>query len=173
MTIPSCTGPINVIKGTLENDTLIITKASGADGLRGMYEVNFNGRTRLMSEEELCRTEFDLRDGNDFLFVAPDVTARITAFGGKGDDVLMGGGGDDHLYGDEGSDRIFGGGGSDVLKGGMDRDRDFLDGGPGKDVLIVRTGDKVGGWKEGDNMKPNADMLLDEDEMGQIGPDDH
>ena len=108
-------GPENVINGTLENDVLIITKAKGADGLRGLYEVNFNGRVRLLTEEQLNDIRFELRDGNDEMYVAPDVTANIEANGGEGQDVLMGGAGEDRLSGGAGKDVVIGNGGNDTL----------------------------------------------------------
>jgi Ca2+-binding RTX toxin-like protein len=120
---------LHVVNGTLENDVLRISRASGADGLRGLYEVNFNGRVRLMTEEQLNQTRFDLRDGDDKLLVAPDVTANIRAFGGAGSDVMIGGAGEDRLNGGTGTDLVLGGGGFDKLSGGDDADVDFLDGG--------------------------------------------
>jgi Ca2+-binding RTX toxin-like protein len=131
----------NVINGTLENDVLIITRAKGADGLAGKYEVNFNGRVRVMTEEELNKTAFDLRSGNDVLFVAPDVTANITAYGGEGNDVLIGGGGKDRLDGGPGRDVVLGQGGDDALWGGDDNDVDVLDGGAEGGFVFYRPGD--------------------------------
>jgi Ca2+-binding RTX toxin-like protein len=137
-------GPKNVIKGTLEDDVLIITKAKGADGLRGLYEVNFNGRVRLLTEEQLNNIRFELRDGNDLLYVAPDVKANIEANGGEGQDVLIGGGGDDRLSGGAGRDVVIGNGGDDTLWGGLDKDVDVLDAGHDRfDSVMSRDGDKV------------------------------
>lgn len=145
--------PIQVIKGTLENDVLLISKATGADGLRGLYEVNFNGRVRLMTEEQLNNTRFELRDGNDVLMVAPDVTVGIEADGGDGNDTMIGGKGDDRFGGGAGSDLLMGGDGRDVLWGGFDKDVDVLDAGANEpvgkygwrpvDSIYTRDGDKV------------------------------
>jgi len=53
-------------------------------------------------------------------------------YAGEGDDVLAGRGGKDTLDGGKGDDRIDGGAGGDALEG------EWLDGGPGSDVLTPR-----------------------------------
>jgi hypothetical protein len=71
--------------------------------------------------------------------------------GGDGDDVLHGGAGDDQLRGGAGADRLFGEGGADVLLGGagadristVDRKRDTIDCGAGRDTATVDRIDKV------------------------------
>ncbi len=71
--------------------------------------------------------------------------------GGDGDDVLHGGAGDDQLRGGAGADRLFGEGGADVLLGGagadrisaVDRKRDTIDCGTGRDTATVDRVDKV------------------------------
>jgi Ca2+-binding RTX toxin-like protein len=65
--------------------------------------------------------------------------------GGGGNDLPSGGAGPDGLYGGPDSDRLFGGSGRDSLFGGRgddrlfsrDRQRDWLDGGPGSDCAVV------------------------------------
>lgn len=162
--------PVQVIKGTLEDDVLLISKAQGADGLRGLYEVSFNGRVRLMTEEQLKNTRFELRDGNDMLLVAPDVTVGIEADGGAGNDIMMGGRGDDRFGGGAGSDVLMGGHGRDTLWGGFDKDVDVLDAGANEpleqhggmrwrpiDSIYTRDGDKV--KNAGDDIVTNLDEL--------------
>jgi Ca2+-binding RTX toxin-like protein len=131
----------NIVNGTLENDVLTIKRATGADGLAGKYEVNFNGRVRIMTEAELNKAAFDLRSGNDVLYVAPDVTANISVYGGEGNDVLIGGGGNDHLDGGAGRDVVLGNGGYDSVWGGDDSDPDVLDGGAGGGLVFYHPGD--------------------------------
>ena len=75
MTTPVFADMTQVVKGALENDTVLISKAPAMAGLMGFYEVNVNGRITCMSEEQLNNTKFDLRSGHDTLVVAPDVTA--------------------------------------------------------------------------------------------------
>jgi Ca2+-binding RTX toxin-like protein len=153
-------GPMNVINGTLENDVLIITKATGADGLRGLYEVNFNGRVRLLTEEQLNNTRFELRDGDDQMYVAPDVKANIEANGGNGQDVLIGGGGDDRLSGGVGKDVVIGNGGNDTIWGGRDKDVDVLIAGRDRfETVYSRDGDKVADHGMGWNLDENDRAL--------------
>ena len=102
------------------------------------------------AKDDVERTVFDLRDGNDvvhadhgFIFPLPDGTtptegsewgiapgdlqqcatiAVLELFGGAGVDQLYGGALDDVLDGGEGDDFVFGGGGDDSLIGGGGND---------------------------------------------------
>ncbi|HEX6706668.1 MAG TPA: calcium-binding protein [Albitalea sp.] len=139
-----CNGPTpsNTIDGTCGDDYVHISKAPGLLGALGLYEVNVNGHTQLMTKQELENTQFNLGDGNDTLVVDSNVTADIHANGGKGNDVMIGGDGDDHFNGGKGCDIIAGRGGNDCLEGGKGDDwlfggkgKDHLDGGKGRDYL--------------------------------------
>ncbi|MFO1302137.1 MAG: calcium-binding protein [Burkholderiales bacterium] len=59
---------------------------------------------------------------------------RLTADGGKGNDVLLGGAGGSILIGGEGDDILIGGAGDDILDGGPGDD--ILIGGGGNDILL-------------------------------------
>lgn len=173
-------GPSTVLNTGAGDDTVHIARASGMDGLRGLYEVTINGKTRLMTEEQLEHTRFQLGDGNDRLLVDADVTADVHADGGKGDDVMIGGqgndvliggkgndyldgrGGNDMLFGGRGNDELFGGDGGDLLDGGRGNDR--LDGGAGPDALYGGGGrDQIRatpGQNDHVNGGPGNDRLL-------------
>jgi hypothetical protein len=143
------------------NDDVRISRASGADGLKGLFEVSINGKVQLMTKEQLEHTRFNLNGGNDTLVVHPEVDARITAFGGSGDDLLLGGAGDDHLYGGAGKDIIKGRGGADVIHGGDDHDRDTLEGGTGPDTVIHGPEDTVIGDARAVVPARERDTLID------------
>jgi Ca2+-binding RTX toxin-like protein len=129
-------------KGTDGADTLHISNASMPDTLAGsFFDVELNGRHKIMSKAELEATTFDLRGGDDTLIVDPDVVANITARGGSGDDTMRGGAGNDRLDGGSGDDRLFGGAGNDRLTGGSGDD--YLDGGAGKDIQIGGSGNNT------------------------------
>ena len=134
-------GPTNTFHGTSGDDTVHIFKAGGLAGLLGLYEVNLNGQTSYMTKQQLENTNFELHGGNDTLVVDANVTADITANGGRGDDVMIGGSGDDNLSGGRGDDVIAGRGGNDDLKGG--RGDDVLLGGRGNDVMRGGRGDDI------------------------------
>lgn len=53
-----------------------------------------------------------------------------------GNDVLVGGAGKDYLYPGSGRDRVKGGAGNDIVGSVIDRDRDHVDCGAGKDSLL-------------------------------------
>jgi Ca2+-binding RTX toxin-like protein len=129
-------------KGTDGADTLHISNAEMPGMLGGsFFDVELNGRHKIMSKAELEATTFDLRGGDDTLIVDPDVVANITARGGSGDDTMRGGAGNDRLDGGSGDDRVFGGAGNDRLTGGSGDD--YLDGGAGKDILGGGSGDNT------------------------------
>jgi Ca2+-binding RTX toxin-like protein len=141
----------NTVNGTAGNDNVHISKASGLAGLLGLYEVNVNGNTQVMTKQQLENTNFQLGAGNDTLVVDSNVTADITANGGSGNDVMIGGGGDDKLKGGSGNDVIAGRGGNDCI-----------DGGSGSDSLSGAIGaDRVYGQAGNDHLNggSNTDML--------------
>ena len=80
------------------------------------------------------------------LTLADGPTARnwevFDVVGGKGNDTLIGGAGNDTLSGELGNDILRGGAGSDLLRGGTG---DTLDGGAGKDFLILQLFDQTAG----------------------------
>ncbi|NCR42608.1 MAG: calcium-binding protein [Microcystis aeruginosa W13-11] len=77
--------------------------------------------------------------GNDFLF------------GDQGNDYLSGGAGNDRLQGgDDGRDTLLGGDGDDTLIPSSRGVWDSLDGGAGKDILIVHY--STGGWVGGERL---------------------
>jgi Ca2+-binding RTX toxin-like protein len=134
-------------QGTDGADTLHISNALIPDTLAGntfagsFYDVELNGRHKIMSRAELEATTFDLRGGDDTVIVDANVVANITARGGSGDDKMMGGAGNDHFDGGSGDDRLFGGTGNDRLTGGSGDD--YLDGGAGKDIMSGGSGDNT------------------------------
>jgi Ca2+-binding RTX toxin-like protein len=150
------------------NDEVRISKAGGADGLKGLYEVNINGKVQLMTKEQLEHTRFNLQGGNDTLTVAPDVDANISADGGEGNDTMLGGAGNDHFVGGTGKDVLRGRGGSDWLDGGKDRDRDVLDGGAGQDVVTHRKEDSVADDPGPGVLARHQDMKLDGDMLDRM-----
>ncbi|HSW22381.1 MAG TPA: hypothetical protein VLJ62_06415, partial [Burkholderiaceae bacterium] len=119
------------------------SKADGADGLKGLYEVSINGKVQLMTKEQLENTHFNLQGGHDTLVVAENVDANIHADGGDGDDVMLGGAGKDSLDGGTGKDIVMGRGGRDWLDGGKDHDRDIIEGGADDDIVVARSEDRV------------------------------
>jgi len=126
-------------KGTDGADTLHIRNAQSDTMVGGtFYDVELNGRHKIMTRAELEATTFDLRGGDDTLIVDSDVTANITCRGGSGDDRLIGGAGNDRLDGGSGDDHLYGGAGRDRLTGGSGDD--YLDGGSGKDVQLGGSG---------------------------------
>ena len=129
-------------KGTDGADTLHISNAEMPGMLAGsFFDVELNGRHKIMSKAELEATTFDLRGGDDTVIVDPNVVANITARGGSGDDTMMGGAGNDRFDGGSGDDRILGGAGNDRLTGGSGDD--YLNGGTGKDVMSGGAGDNT------------------------------
>lgn len=119
--------------------------------------------------------------------------------GEAGDDALHGGLADDTLHGGLGRDALFGGWGDDVIVGLVDDpatstlddidDADFLNGGPGDDLILAGQGDlvdtgegadtvMVGDWISGDLAVEILDFHPEEDRLivfydAQRGGDPH
>jgi Tol biopolymer transport system component len=78
---------------------------------------------------------------------------RDLLYGGLGDDLIHGGTGNDRLFGGRGNDRLYGGNGRDRLLAGpghdrvsaRDGERDLVDCGTGRDVVIADRRDLVAG----------------------------
>ena len=64
-------------------------------------------------------------------------------YGGKGDDRLEGGAGQDHIKGGPGNDLIAGGRGEPVTEATPHRPHEYIRGGDGDDVIVVRTAGAV------------------------------
>ncbi|MBD1215662.1 MAG: DUF4214 domain-containing protein [Dolichospermum circinale Clear-D4] len=88
-----------------------------------------------------------LTEGSVFTLIADTFTAKLTATGGAGNDILTGGTGSNTLTGGAGNDTLTGGAGNDTLTGGTGNDtltggagRDSLTGGAGNDTLTGGAG---------------------------------
>ena len=79
-----------------------------------------------------------LTEGSVFNLNANAFTAKLTATGGAGNDILIGGAGNDSLTGGAGNDTLTGGVGNDTLTGGAGSDT--LTGGAGSDTLTGGAG---------------------------------
>jgi Ca2+-binding RTX toxin-like protein len=154
-----CAGRAASIVGSARGDRIVGTRARdvilGGSG---------NDRIRARSGGDLvCAGPGNDRvlggGGNDRLF---GQAGNDVLFGGSGRDVLRGDRGNDRLYGGAGNDRVFGGPGNDRIDPGPGRDRvnggagndrifsvdgrrDVIDCGPGRDVAIVDSVDRVRG----------------------------
>lgn len=129
----SAQAPSQTLNGTKGDDVVHISRAEGLAGCLGLYNVNVNGCSQLMTRQQLENTQFNLGRGDDVLLVDADVNAAIHADGGKGRDLLIGGAGNDTLRGGRGDDIVLGGRGNDTLHGG--RGNDQIYGGRGNDQL--------------------------------------
>lgn len=161
---PDSTAPggcTHTINGTKGDDVVHISKADGLAGCLGLYEVCINGKSQLMTREQLQNTQFNLGKGNDTLLVDGDVDVGIHADGGKGNDVMIGGSGNDHFNGGKGNDILLGRGGHDQLSGGKGHDivlggrgNDHVSGGKGNDWLFGGRGhDDLSGGRGHDHLR--------------------
>lgn len=127
----------------IKGRTLVIT--SGENGAESIAVYNFldsimvihgqTGDMRFFSPAQFDRIEF-FGDQDDDRF--ENLTSiPVTAWGGKGDDVLIGGSADDDLFGEEGFDELIGNDGNDLLFAGEDLFESRIDGGKGDDRGIV------------------------------------
>lgn len=99
-----------------------------------------------------CEPDHSRHPGHDCpVPPAPTPPGFNLIFGGRNADRLPGTAGPDAIFGFGGNDRIFGRGGADRLYGmrgndvirSVDRSRDVVNGGPGRDRCIVNRNDIV------------------------------
>jgi Ca2+-binding RTX toxin-like protein len=99
-------------------------------------------------------------DGDDRVFVRPEVTKATNIFGGRGNDNLIGGNGVDYIRGEDGNDTIEGFGANDYLIGG--NGNDYMTGGYGDDYIAGEAGaDKMYGQAGNDNLFAKGDGSAD------------
>lgn len=104
------------INGTNGNDDIWTDQAANIYGKGGLDEIY----------------------GSDFADSIHGGAGSDFMFGRAGNDTIYGDGGNDQIEADDGSDRIYGGSGNDTIYAlfGPDTDKDTIDGGDGKDVLV-------------------------------------
>ena len=114
--------------------------------------------------------------GNDFISIAPSVTANALLIGNGGADTLLGGGGHDRIEGGDGNDLLRGGPGNDYMLG--DAGDDEMRGEFGNDCMYGGDGaDFLYGGHGNDNMEGNLgdDFLFgnagNDNMLGQEGVD--
>jgi Domain of unknown function (DUF4214)/RTX calcium-binding nonapeptide repeat (4 copies) len=85
-----------------------------------------------------------ITEGSVFNLNATAFTAKLTATGSAGNDILIGGAGNDILTGGAGNDILTGGDGNDILTGSAGNDT--LTGGAGNDTLTGGAGNDIFGY---------------------------
>lgn len=116
------------IVGDTTNNFVDVTYSNGNDTI----SVTADGVVHEFLNSAINRIQFEGNDGDDRL--TSDVSERVVAYGGDGDDTLYGSNSSDYLAGGDGNDKLFGLGGADRLEG--DLGDDTIHGGPGDDRLF-------------------------------------
>ncbi len=109
------------ITGTENNDFIHVSLVSTPGGTRLNVQEGGSKNTSF-AYNQVKSIVVDLKGGDDYFTAKSNVNRPITAYGGKGNDVIGGGMGADLLYGDEGNDTLLGGDGNDTLIGGIGAD---------------------------------------------------
>ncbi|MDB9492924.1 DUF4214 domain-containing protein [Dolichospermum circinale CS-534/05] len=117
----------------VQTNTVTQLKADGSLTLT----INGAGGT----DRDLVLAAPTLTDGSVFTLIANAFTAKLTATGGAGNDILTGGAGSNTLTGGAGDDSLTGGIVNDSLTG--DAGKDTLTGGAGGDSLTGGTGNDI------------------------------
>lgn len=163
-----------ILSGSDQSDHIVLAERDGALVAR-VGRLDSSGTLRYeevpLSDEQARNLVIRTGDGNDVIEVPPSASLGITAWTGRGDDLVgaagdnfgvrLGGGGADALFLGEGDDVAFGGAGDDRLWGGAGRDvldgqdgNDQLGGGDGYDVLYGGRGDdRLGGGRGNDALE--------------------
>src|SRR5439155_604171 len=127
------------LPATLSNGNLYIQGTNRPDAVSVTYE---SGRIKVTENQVTQYFTIPSVSGNQVFFwgydgddrFANSTGLRVTAYGMKGNDVLVGGYNSDHLYGGDGDDQLWGGDGNDWLAG--ENGNDALYGQGGNDVLL-------------------------------------
>ena len=111
-----------------------------ADGNLNLTIQNFAAN----QDRDLVLAAPTITEGAVFNLNATTFTAKLTATGGAGNDILIGGTVNDSLTGGLGNDTLIGGAGNDSLIGGVGNDS--LTGGAGSDSLTGGAGNDIFGY---------------------------
>lgn len=167
------------IEGEIFKDTVSVTRASTR------VIVQLSGfPAKSFPENKVKTILIRTYDGNDNIFAAKDIAARVLVAAGPGDDRIVGGSSNDQLHGMDGRDTIDGQGGNDLIDGGDGNDvltggdgNDQLDGRAGNDTadyshstsdLTIRLDNKKGDGERGESDTVGADI---ENVLGGSGND--
>ncbi|MBE9258040.1 DUF4214 domain-containing protein [Dolichospermum sp. LEGE 00246] len=121
-----------------------------ADGNLNLTIQNFAAN----QDRDLVLAAPTITEGAVFNLNATTFTAKLTATGGAGNDILIGGTVNDSLTGGLGNDTLIGGAGNDSLIGGVGNDT--LTGGANSDTLTGGAGNDIFGYT-GSLANPGAD----------------
>lgn len=106
-----------------------------------MIEVYAFGGVESFNANEVTRIYADAGDGDDNIFIDPNINVPATILGGDGDDILQGAGGMNNLDGGNGKDILYGGSNNDILTGGDGDDQ--IHGDSGNDTINGDDGDDI------------------------------
>ena len=127
-----------VVEGTAGSDNIYISRDASNNVV-----VNKNGAISTHDGWLVSKVVVNGYDGNDFLYTYSNVSHRIEANGGYGNDSIYGGAAADQLLGAGGTDYVSGNDGNDHLDGGVggfayyseNTGNDSLYGGYGDDTI--------------------------------------
>jgi Ca2+-binding RTX toxin-like protein len=154
-----CAGRLATIAGGAGSDRLVGTR-------RGDVIAGGSGNDRIRADggnDLVCAGAGSDRvlggQGNDRLL---GQAGNDTLYGGRGQDILDGGRGNDRLFAGPGNDRLSGGPGNDRLFGGPGNDR--INPGPGRDFVSAGAGNdrifSVDGQRDTIDCGPGRDVAI-------------
>jgi len=162
---PAAIGNQNAVGGTEGNDRIIVTwtndYVSVPDGAFGHFTIKRNHNTIETTSKDLT---LDAKGGDDLIWIQSipdDADARISIYGGDGNDTVIGGAEPDKIFAGEGNDVVSAGDGKDTVYGEAGDDsirgggsNDLLDGGDGADTLRGDAGnDNIAGGANSDRLR--------------------
>jgi len=111
-----------LLSSSLSNGTLSVVGTGGADHVdvtksgSNLVVNEHNGQApKSYSAASVNLIKADVKDGNDVVTIAADITTPASLIGGNGADSLTGGGGNDVIGGGGSSDSVDGGNGDDTI----------------------------------------------------------
>jgi Ca2+-binding RTX toxin-like protein len=142
-----------IVDGTAGNDVVTVTQSNKA------FKIVEDGKTQTFAKSKVTAGQLVFHgNAGDDSFTATNVTLKIVADGGDGNDKITGGALADALTGGSGNDLIYGGGGDDTIWGGDGDDR--LVGEAGNDTIYGGSGnDWLVGCYDGNSKEPGRDTI--------------
>ena len=142
------------VNGSVYGDIITVWQDSG------VITVNNSGYVSSHWAWSVNTIQINGNDGDDRVFVRPEVTKTTNIFGGRGNDLLIGGNGVDYIYGEDGNDSLEGWGANDYMFGG--NGNDYMYGGDGNDYMAGQAGvDRMYGQNGNDLLLAKGDGSSD------------
>ncbi|MCA9223664.1 MAG: hypothetical protein KDA71_25310, partial [Planctomycetales bacterium] len=161
-------GVLTLNVGTSQDERVAVSAAKDKNGA-DVVRVQMFGVAEDFPRAQVNRIAASFGDGDDSIYIDPELAIPAWIVGGNGKDNLNGGGGNDVILGGRGTITADGLGNPIISRQLGDISDDNLTGGPGNDIIDGQEGNDVVSGDEGDDQLFGGDG--DDDLSGDNGND--